>query len=409
VLSAGKPADFLRAQWDGVEDAYAWLALDIDGYPRARVFRVACDAASVGLDQRPQEDWRQVEIVEPAEDFVPFRAPAGVIDLALAVDGPADAFLPGKADRALEVSVREIGSGDRLVPDQERVVWRGAADRLVVCTLQPSEAPQSLTVTTTVADLKVPLTLGYRDVDVVVTARLRVPGEAEPRSARRRLVLDGSPPRVDVPPRLRVEKGKEAVFAVTSEDGVDTLPLFAGRRPGASGIERVEWGIDAKGNGAPEQWQPATVANEGTLQVVVPTDGLTVGRHRVLVRAYDRVEWESAADACDVEVIAPPPPLPPAGTEGTKPADTRNSIAGSVTLGGRPQANIVVIVEGGEGSSTVRTGADGKFVVPDLKPGEYKLSVRPIAIRNKLHKVAEKPVMVMPLPAKPATIVLPLE
>ena len=409
VLSAGKPADFLRAQWDGVEDAYAWLSLDIDGYPRARVFRVACDAASVGLDQRPQEDWRQVEIVEPADDFTPFRAPAGVIDLALAVDGPADAFLPGKADRALEVSVREIGSGDRLVPDQERVVWRGAADRLVVCTLQPSEAPQSLTVTTTVADLKVPLTLGYRDVDVVVTARLRVPGEVEPRSASRRLVLDGSPPRVNVPPRLRVEKGKEAVFAVTSEDGVDPLPLVAGRRPGASGIERVEWGIDAKGNGAPEKWQPATVANEGTLQVVVPTDGLTVGRHRVLVRAYDRVEWESAADACDLEVIAPPPPSPPPGTEGTKPADTRNSIAGSVTLGERPQANIVVIVEGAEGSSTVRTGADGKFVVPDLKPGEYKLSVRPIAIRNKLHKVAEKPVMVMPLPAKPATIVLPLE
>ena len=171
----------------------------------------------------------------------------------------------------------------------------------------------------------------------------------------------------------------------------------------------MEWGIDAKGNGAPEKWQPATVANEGTLQVVVPTDGLTVGRHRVLVRAYDRVEWESAADACDLEVIAPPPPSPPPGTEGTKPADTRNSIAGSVTLGGRPQANIVVIVEGAEGSSTVRTGADGKFVVPDLKPGEYKLSVRPIAIRNKLHKVAEKPVMVMPLPAKPATIVLPLE
>ena len=171
----------------------------------------------------------------------------------------------------------------------------------------------------------------------------------------------------------------------------------------------MEWGIDAKGNGAPEKWQPATVANEGTLQVVVPTDGLTVGRHRVLVRAYDRVEWESAADACDLEVIAPPPPSPPPGTEGTKPADTRNSIAGSVTLGERPQANIVVIVEGAEGSSTVRTGADGKFVVPDLKPGEYKLSVRPIAIRNKLHKVAEKPVMVMPLPAKPATIVLPLE
>ncbi|RLS71871.1 MAG: carboxypeptidase regulatory-like domain-containing protein [Planctomycetota bacterium] len=410
VLSVGKPVDFLRAQWDGVEDAYAWLSLDIDGYPRARVFRVACDAASEGLDQHPQEDWRQVEIVEPADDFAPFRAPAGVIDLALAVDGPADAFLPGKSERALEVSVREIGSGDRLVPDQERVVWRGTADRLVACTLQPSEAPQSLTVTTDVADLTVPLTLGYRDVDLVVTARLRVPGEAEPRSASRRLVLDGSPPRVDVPPRLRVEKGKEAVFAVTCEDGVDTLPLFAGRRPGASGIERVEWGIDAKGNGAPEKWQPATVANEGTLQVVVPTDGLTVGRHKVLVRAYDRVEWESAADACDVEVIAPPPPPPPAGTEGTKPpADTRNSIAGSVTLAGRPQANIVVIVAGAEGSSTVRTGPDGKFVVPDLKPGEYKLSVRPIAIRNKFHKVVEKPVMVMPLPAKPATIVLTLE
>jgi hypothetical protein len=80
-----------------------------------------------------------------------------------------------------------------------------------------------------------------------------------------------------------------------------------------------------------------------------------------------------------------------------------------VTLAGRPQANIVVIVAGAEGSSTVRTGPDGKFVVPDLKPGEYKLSVRPIAIRNKFHKVVEKPVMVMPLPAKPATIVLTLE
>jgi hypothetical protein len=409
VLSAGKPVDFLRAQWDGVEDAYAWLSLDIDGYPRARVFRVACDAASAGLDQRPQEDWRQVEIIEPAEDFASFRAPAGVIDLALAIDGPADTFLPGKSERALEISVREIGSESRPIADEERVVWRGTADRLVACTLQPSEAPYSLTMTTSVADLSIPLALGYRDVDVIVTARLRVPGEAEPRSASRRIVLDGSPPRVDVPPRLRVEKGKEAVFAVTCDDGVDSLPLFVGRRAGASGVERSEWGIDAKGNGAPEQWQPATVAPEGTLQVVVPTDGLTVGRHRVLVRAFDRVGWESDADACDVEVMAPPPPPSPVG-EGTKPpVDTRNSITGSVTLGGRPQANIVVVVAGMEDSSTVRTGPDGKFVVPDLEPGEYKLSVRPIAIRNKLHKVAEKPVTVMPPPAKPATIVLMLE
>lgn len=406
ALSVAQPTDFLRAQWDGVEDALAWLSLDIDGYPRARVFRVACSAAAVGIEQRPQEDWRQVEIVEPKADYAAYRAPAAAIRLALAIDGPADAFLRGRADEAVEVSVREIRDLEGGLPDQEQIVWRGAADRQVALTLKPSQPPHQLTVVATVSDLEIPLALGYRDVDVVVTVRLRVPGEMEPRTASRRIVLDGSPPRIDVAKRLQSEKGKEAVLAVRCEDGVEDLPLFAGRRPGASGVDRVEWGIDAKLNAAPEKWLPATIDNDGVFQVAIPTDGLAVGRHRVVVRAFDRVGWESAAETCELEVVAPPPPPPPASAA---PADPRNSIAGSVTLAGKPQPNIAVIVAGPDGSTTVRSGPDGKFVVPALKPGEYKLSVQPIAIRNKFHKVVEKPVMVSPPPAKPASVVLVLE
>lgn len=404
IVSAAQPRGVLRAQWNGVDDDAAWLVVDVDGHPRARVFRVQCGAADVGVEQRPQEDWRQVEIVAPAADLQPFRAPADRIPLTIAVDGPPDAF--GGGGGVVELSVREVRNFAGGVPDTGRVVWAVDSDRQVAFAHEEPAPPAAIAVSTVVSDWRMELAdLGFQDVDVIAEARLKLPGDAAVRTASRTLILDASPPRVTVLPRLRAEKGKPATLAIRPEDGLESSPAVGGRRSGASGIDRVEWAVDAKLTGAPEKWEPAAAGADGEYRADVATENLQIGRYRLIVRAFDRVGLESRPAFSELEVVTPAPVATPVEAA----VDKRNAINGRVTLGGRPQPGVSVTIDGPGGPSPVTSGPDGSFTVGGLEPGEYRVSVPETTVRNRLYKAAAQPVVVAPAPAKPATVTVQLE
>lgn len=405
LVTPARPADELRAVWNGVDEASAWLAVDIDGHPRARVFRVECGPAASGTEQRPQDDWRHVDVLSPDRDDAAFRAPAAVIPLVLAADGPPDAFGPGGGK--IEVTVRQEGTLAGGLPDPGRLVWSATTDRQASYALEAAEPPVALAIRTTVSDWNVSLAdIGFQDVDVIVEARLILPGEAAARTARRRLVLDGSPPRVTPPPRAVIHKGREAEIVVEPEDGPAFNALVGGRRAGSSGIERVEWGIDTKGNAAPEKWEVAAGLGGSRFRIGVPTESLALGRHRLLVRAFDRVGFESRAATCDLEVIPPPPPA--AEPEKPKP-ETRNAIHGRVTLDGQPHGGITVTIEGPGAPGPTTSGPDGSFSFTGLDPGEYRLSVRETTVRNRLYSGGPVSASVTPPPAQPTVVELPLK
>jgi hypothetical protein len=404
LVSAAQPRGVLRAQWNGVDDDAAWLAVDVDGHPRARVFRVQCAAADVGVEQRPQEDWRQVEIVAPASDLQPFKAPADRIPLTVAVDGPPDAF--GGGGGVVELSVREVRNLAGGIPDTGRVVWAVDSDRQVAFAHEEPMPPAAIAVSTVVSDWRVELAdLGFQDVDVIAEARLKLPGDAAVRTASRTLVLDASPPRVTVLPRLRAEKGKPATLAIRPADGLESSPAVGGRRSGSSGIDRVEWAVDAKLTGAPEKWEPAAAGADGEYRADVATENLQIGRYRLVVRAFDRVGFESRPAFSELEVVMPAP----AATPGATTVDTRNAIVGRVTLGGRPQPGVSVTIDGPGGPPPVTSGPDGSFTAGGLEPGEYRVSVPETTVKNRLYKAAPQPVVVAPAPAKPATVTVTLE
>jgi hypothetical protein len=410
LVSAVQPEETLRAQWNGIADGEARLAVEIDGHPRARVFRVNCGPAAGGLEQLPQEDWRQIEFTAPAEDFAAYRAPAAAIPLTVAFDGPPDAF--GAAGGVVEVAVREVRNLAAGLPAAARVVWAADADRQVRYAVEQAAPPAALAVRTAVSDWDVPLAnLGFQDVDLVVEARLKLPGTSRPFVKSRTIVLDGSRPRVTVPPRLRVEKGKPGTLIVTPDDGAPANVVVGGRRAGASGVERIEWGLDAKLNNAPEKWEPVPLGADGTARAEVPTEALALGTHRVVVRAFDRVGLESGPAVCEVDVVpAPPPPPPPAaGTEPTP--DRRNALVGRVTFNGRPVAGARVTIRGPSGPDSATSGPDGSFTVSDLDPGSYELSIPRgnIPGKNRLGEAKPQTAAVSPPPAKPASVELLLE
>lgn len=407
LLAAAQPNDVLRAQWNGPLDGEARLAVEIDGHPRARVFRVDCGPAASGVEQGPQEDWRQVAFLTPDRDLAAYRAPADTIPLVVAFDGPPDAF--GAAGGTVDLTVREVRNlGDGL-PDAGRVVWSAESDRQATFSAEPAPPPAALAVRTVVSDWAIPLSkLGFQDVDVILEARLRLGGNVRPFTASRTIVLDGSPPRVAAQPRLRAEKGKPAVLVVMSDDGLQANAAVGGRRAGASGVERTEWGFDTKRNKAPEKWEPVPSGSDGEWRVQIPTESLAIGSHRIAVRAFDRVGLESEPAFVELEVVPPPPPPAP----GTAPEpDRTNGIVGRVTFNGQPISGARVTVRGPSGPDSATSGPDGSFSLSGLEPGSYELAVPPGTIpgKNRLGEAKPQAVTVAPPPAKPATVDLRLQ
>ena len=404
VIGGKQLSDTMIATWNGSDrDGRAWLSVDVDGYPRAFVFGVDCSPPAEEKRQNPQFDWRSIRFLSPVAEETLVKAPVAVMPLMLAVDAPPDAqrSAANRADAAdgdalVSLFVREVRSGNFLRQEGRRV-WGADSDRQVVFTREKSDGTAALAVRATVTDWALtPPGQGYENIDVEAEARLVLPGEQQPLVVRRRFVFDARPPTIETPPVVNVTVGRPLVIPLrVTDDPRESLAQAPGTHiPGVSGVDKVEWAIDAKGDGKPEAWLPAVGLGGGMYELRVPTTTVPPGRQTpLLVRATDRVGHSDPP----MRVWLDTAPLP-----------AKNSIEGTVALKGRGEEGLTVTADGPGAPKPTRSDKEGKFKFSDLEPGEYKLQARG-PVRNQSYKSEVSPVTVAAPPAPASSVTLELK
>jgi hypothetical protein len=404
VIGATRLSDTMIATWNGSDrDGRAWLAVDVDGYPRAFVFGVDCSPPAEEKRQNPQFDWRSIRFLSPVAEETLVKAPVAAIKMTLAVDAPPDAqrSAESRADAAdgdalVSLFLREVRSGSFL-RQEGRLVWGADSDRQVVFTREKPAGTAALAVRATVTDWDLkPSGQGYENVDVEAEARLVLPGEQQPLVVRRRFVFDARPPTIETPPVVNVVVGRPLVIPLrVMDDPRESLAQAPGTHiPGVSGVDKVEWAIDAKGDGKPEAWLPAVGLGGAMYELRVPTTTMPPGRQTpLLVRATDRAGHSNEP----MRVWLDTAPLP-----------AKNSIEGRVTLKGRGEEGVPVSADGPGAPKPTRSGKDGKFKFSDLEPGDYKLQARG-PVRNQSYQSEVSPVTVAAPPAPSSSVTLELK
>ena len=399
LLTPSRPADVLVAFWNGSDrSGRAWLAIDIDGYPRAMVMAVDCSQATDGEKQGAQYDWRNISFIDPIAKETLVKAPAATVGFRMAVDAPPDSFRMknGVATSTVSLSLRE-DRGDPNASREDRVVWSAAADRQVEFVRDKPVVPGTLAVMTTVQDWKINASgEGFENIDILAQARLSIPGVQQPLADQRQMVFDARAPVVEAPPSMNVSVGKPLVVPVrVMDDPRESFAAAATKHlPGVSGVDRVEWGIDTKGNGSAEAWQPAVSLGGGAYELRVVTTTLPPGKQTLLlVRAFDRAGLSDPPDRVWLTAAA---------------VVARNCIEGRVILNGKGEAGVLVTADGPSAPKPIKTDKEGKFKFSDVDAGEYKLQATG-PIRNQNYRSEIVPVVVSPPPAPPASALLPLK
>jgi hypothetical protein len=404
VIGGTRLSDTMIATWNGSDrDGRAWLAVNVDGYPRAFVFGVDCSPPAEEKRQNPQFDWRSIRYLSPVQEETLVKAPVAAIPMTLAVDAPPDAqrSAASRADAAdgdalVSLLLREVRSGSFL-RQEGRLVWGADSDRQVVFTREKPAGTAALAVRATVTDWDLkPSGEGYENVDVEAEARLVLPGEQQPLVVRRRFVFDARPPTIETPPVVNVVVGRPLVIPLrVMDDPRESLAQAPGTHiPGVSGVDKVEWAIDAKGDGKPEAWLPAVGLGGAMYELRVPTATMPPGRQTpLLVRATDRAGHANEP----MRVWLDTAPLP-----------AKNSIEGRVTLKGRGEEGVPVSADGPGAPKPTKSGKDGKFKFSDLEPGDYKLQARG-PVRNQSYQSEVSPVTVAAPPAPSSSVTLELK
>lgn len=402
-LGGGRSDGSLLATYNGSDKAgTAWLSVAVDGYPRALVFAVECSAASDGRPQQPLADWRSISFREPAERKSRWQAPRDTVPLVLEVDAPADAVSPLLPDAAkaseqplVALDLREVGDAATAVEPTRS--WSAVTDRQFGYRPTKPVPGSFLAIETTVSDWNLePLSGGFIDVNVEAEASLRLPGGQTPLSDRRLLVFDGRPPRIELPPQVNAVVGRRLAIPIRVLD--DPREGFGAAEgveiPGVTGIRRVDWAVDLKGDGKPEAWQPAVSLGGGRYELRVDTKQLPPGRRTpLLVRAIDRVD--NADDPARLWLD-------------TAAMEAKSQISGRVTLDGRGERGLTIRLDGPTPAGPVRSGKDGRFEFKQLEPGSYTLRAEG-AVRNQLYRAEPQPVAVEPPPAPAPRVTLELQ
>ena len=398
VLTKDRRADTLVASWNGaVGGRPPLVAVHVNEYPRAFVFEVACEPSQDGQPQPPQRDWRMLEVLQPAQGLTVLKAPAASVPISLQVDAPPDASVPGRDGPTLiSLGLRQLAAGT-IYKQPERLIWISESDRDFVYTLQKAEPPVSLAIQPTATDWTLALPgEGFVDVDVEAEVQLVLPGTQTPMSAVRRFIFDGRPPLIEAPTSINVEVGMPLVIPVQVSD--DPREEFAGsgggHLPGVSGVDKVEWAFDLKGDGKPEEWKPAVSTGGVLYEVRADTKALPVGaRVPLWVRATDKTG------------LATPPRRVWLVT--AKEA-AKGRIQGRVVLDGRGEANVPVSVAGAGAPTEVKSGEDGVFVITGLEAGDYELKAAGV-VRNVTHTSDAQKVKVELPPSPPVSVVIQLK
>jgi hypothetical protein len=398
VLTRDRRSDTLVASWGGGDQSQPpLLAVHINEYPRAFVFAVDCEPSVDGQPQAPKRDWRMLRILEPVNGLTVLKAPSASLPLRLQIDAPPDAGgNSSDASPLASLSMREVLPGT-LAKQPQRVVWVSESDRAITYRLEKAEPPVGIAVASTAADwqLEVP-GAGFVDVDVEAEVQLVIPGNQPPLSTARQFVFDGRPPVVEVPPSMNVEVGVPLVIPVqVSDDPREAFAGLAGRHlPGVSGVDKVEWALDMKGDGKPEEWKQAVSIGGVLYEIRVETKSLPVGaRIPLLVRATDRTGLSAPPSRAWLLTAAEP---------------AKGRIEGRVLLDGRGEANVPVMVTGPGTPAAVKSGKDGSFLITGLEAGDYELKASGV-IRNVTHASEPQKVKVDLPPAPPVSVTIELK
>lgn len=408
VLTRSRPRDTLTAAWQGADaDARAWIAVSVNGYPRAFVFIVDCSAAADGLPQEPQDDYRGIAFGGPRPVLPQLvKAPADSLPITILVDAPPDiptgddspaaASLPRGREPVVALAFRSVRAGG-MIAEGTQSVWTQTGDRQVTYTAQPTKGPVAVAVRADVADWSIaPTGEGYVDLDLVAEATLVVPGAGGPLKDSRTFVMDGRPPRVEVPPLVNAIVGRRLVVPVQAvDDPRESFALRPGTHiPGVSGVARVEWALVLKGDSAPEAWTPAVGLGGGSYEVRVDTLQLPPGtRVPLLVRATDRVGLAHPPSRVWIDTAV---------------AAAKGQINGRVVLANRGERGVLVRIDGPNAPPAQRSGADGKFTFSNLDPGNYTLKAAG-PVRNNSYASDATPAVVAAPPAPAPNVTLELK
>jgi hypothetical protein len=373
------------------------VRLHVDGYPRAFVYRVPCNAQMVDIPE--EADLLAVRIASLPRGLV-YKAPAGVIPVQLQIDAPA-----ASRSRTFGVDVGIDRDRDRELRGEPTVHL--TSERQTRAKLDHVGPRGEFVVQTEVSDFTIDLTeITLTDSRANVLARAQL-GKRVAWSEPVEIVIDGRPPRLSAvelrPDRVTVIGGDLEVSVIANDDEL-------------SGIAKVEAMFDMARSGqfaADAAPIPATLEASGRWVAKLPTAALSRGAYTVLVRATDRMG--NVSDISKVRVQA----VTPAEVASAKEAAKLGRVAGIVVFGQEPQAGIKVTLTldpaapppppaAGPPPVFAPTTTDdaGAFAFEHVPPGKYKATAEGL-IHNKRRKI-EVPVAVEPpLATEPLRLKLP--
>jgi len=367
------------------------LTLQVDGYPRAFLYRVPCDQETFDIDELT--GILDVRIVDPPEGSA-FKTPVETVPVRLEVDAPPGSF---QSDTAI-VEIGIDRDRDREFQDERTV--RLYPDRQVDVSLVRAAPGGVIVVDTKVGDFEVDVpTRGVRSGRVNLLARVKAAGQTA-WSRPVETVLDGSGPGVSL---IELKGPGYVVLGQPAEAGVRVTDR------GLSGVEKVLVGFDIERTGkfgGPVPPVAAEALDNGEWNVKLDTAPLKPGSYALLAQATDRVGNESAYGRLRVQVLTPQQVQELI-------ASKTNRVTGIVQYGNKPFGGVSVTLEAAppaEGanpdaaaappppkSSVAITDDAGRFTFSEVQPGPYTLIAESV-IRNKL-RTAEQKISVPPSPA----------
>jgi hypothetical protein len=342
--------------------------LDVDQYPRAFIYRVQIDpsvrpddaqAAQSIIECRSE---RRVKIIKPARDAdgkppaydAPLKKP---LHVEFQVDAPFDAFT--KPDDYVKLSLLDSGKlGPPLCPTKTFL-----SDRQTDIRLAGFGGQGEVNVNATAGDFKRDIDVsGLQDLTATLHVELYAPttGDTVPKSVEVPVILDGSPPTLNIVSAPRsVEQGKPIEVKVRADDR-------------GSGIKEIQYGFVVNGKlDKPES--NASRQTNGLWHFSLPTKDLAdkdlPHTYHIRVIAIDRVNRQSEQETtARVELPKPPPVKTPEVAE--------SDLEGTVVFNGEGKKGITVSVKETGASQTTDESGNFKFHLPN---GKYTLEAKGVA------------------------------
>ncbi|HKD36064.1 MAG TPA: SpaA isopeptide-forming pilin-related protein, partial [Pirellulales bacterium] len=342
------------------------VRINVDGYPRAFVYRVPLGIQSTDLAE--ETDLRDVRITSP-EPEAAYKAPVESILVEAQVDAPLGAFQ--NPDDVVEVGI-DVDRDRDLRGNEPRVQL--AADRQVSIWLDRAAPGGLFSLDTKVADfhLAVP-TPPLQNARVSVLGRVFAGGKTgwgQPVD----IFLDGTPPRVE-----RVELKPPIIVA-----GQDVEVSVWATDDNLSGVVKVEVGFDTSGHGKFDDSAEAFELEHdstGRWFSKLPTKTLQPGDLSLLVRTTDRAGNVSDYTKVKCHIVSK------AEADAAKAAPLAK-FTGNVVFGNDPAADVEMTLSSDKGPKIppTKTDSSGNFKFTNLPPGKYKLTAKSV-IHNKTRKI----------------------